>query len=497
MNPEPFTAQPLTDEALAGFRNIMDPYADDVAAAIIASPHASQVYAALGSIKLNNDLITLQTFKAINDAMTNCNTETDQDHKDLVNNLNFYFSDEFTPHHFTISPAEKEILHKAALFFNTHAVEATIILAVRSLLKQYAAYNATQVLGSTQMLKQYPHRRILATMDFVLDVMANNAFEPTGAGMRSIQKLRLVHAMIRHRIKTKSRQDENKNDSPIKDNSHAVPQFHETTPAANRYDPQISTTYWNGRNTWNAQAWGEPINQQDMIFAVHTFSVEVLDGLIESGEKISEEDKQIYYMAWNIIGRLLGVNNEINPTDYYKGKALQQRIYNAQFKFRVTDAHGKLIPNPIAPALATPLVTFIQQFVRLPKVEYVYAIIKHYNNDVDEKLFDDLLGLPLTTQSKRFEWLVTVADKCMDFTFDTISVLGSWKARDKNVKLANRMHYLMRQMVVSQSTWGSEHFRIGDGFGERLGQEDAEKMKQPKPSLVKIAFNALFAPLKN
>jgi hypothetical protein len=88
-------------------------------------------------------------------------------------------------------------------------------------------------------------------MQFVMDVMEQNAFEPEGYGLRAIQRLRLVHALIRIRIDV--------------DKLRKTP----------------------GR-TWNID-WGTPINQQDMIFAVHTFSIEVLHGLLASGEKISEE----------------------------------------------------------------------------------------------------------------------------------------------------------------------------------------------------------------
>lgn len=446
----------------AGFRQMQDPEADAVAAEIVKSPYAHQVYAALAPVQYNTDLVDIKTFESINNQMSN--QPANDEHRRLVEVLNNYLKD---TRHFNFNDKDKACIKNAGMFYNTHAIEATMTLAVRSLLKQYAAYNATQVLGSTRMLPQFPHRRILATMDFVLDVMAPDAFEPTGSGIRSIQKLRLVHAFIRARINLKSDQDTGK--------------------TSNRNDMEIDTDYWGG-NTWQKDIWGLPINQQDMIFAIHTFSIEVIDGLSNTDEVFSIETKNNYYYAWHLFGKALGVDIAINPDNYVDGKKLQEQIYAVQFYPK--NADGTPLDNKIAPILSKPLVSFIKEFAHLPKIEYVYSIVKRYNNDVPESFFEQIHKLPVNQYSRPFMWVMKIADHLIDFIFGIWSLIRYQTRRSKSEQLAERMHHLMRVVVQSQSTWGSEHFSVNDGLGDEEAKNDIEKLKKKgRPSIFRIIID--------
>ena len=446
----------------AVFRQMQDPEADAVATEIVKSPYAHQVYAALGPVQCNTDLVDIKTFDTIHKQIAD--EPANDEHQRLVEVLNNYLRD---TRHFNFSEKEKVCIKDAGMFYNTHAVEATLILAVRSLLKQYAAYNATQVLGSTRMLPQFPHRRILATMDFVLDVMAPDAFEPKGSGIRSIQKLRLVHAFIRARINLKSDQDSGKN--------------------SNINDMEISTDYWGG-GIWQKDKWGLPINQQDMIFAVHTFSMEVIDGLANTDEEFDIETKNNYYFAWHLFGKALGVENAINPDNYTDGKKLQEQIYARQFYPKNDD--GTPFDNKIAPVLSAPLVSFIKEFAYLPKVEYVYSIIKRYNNDVAESFFEQIHKLPVNQYSRPFMWVMKITDRLMDITFGLWSLIRYQTRRSKSIQLAERMHHFMRVVVQAQSTWGSEHFSVNDGLGDEEAKNDIILLKQKgRPSVFKIMID--------
>ena len=202
-----------------------------------------------------------------------------------------------------------------------------------------------------------------------MDVMEQNAFEPEGYGIRAIQRLRIGHALIRIRIDV--------------DKLRKTP----------------------GR-TWNDD-WGTPINQQDMIFAVHTFSVEVLHGLIASGEKVSEEEKQNYYYAWHIIGKALGVQDAINPTDYKIGVQVQERIYAKEF----------IRDNPNGPLLAEPLINFMVAVLPLAKRKGVYGIVKLFNDKKDyEPIFRDILKLDLSEASSFFTTMYKTQDWVQAYT---------------------------------------------------------------------------------
>lgn len=277
----------LSDKEFEKYRYIMDQQADTAAWSILNFLDHGQVYGILGRIQQNTDLVDFNEIKNLSYTPKGGNQENiDFLIKFCVGKVNDYFND---LRFFQWTPEEKECLRKAAIFFNSHMTECTMALALRSLLKQYAAFKSTNVLTYTKLLPKYPYRRIISTMQFVLDVMEQNAFEPEGYGIRSIQKLRLVHALIRNRI-------------------------------------ELNTLLKTPGLMWNDD-WGKPINQQDMIFAVHTFSIEVIHGMIASGEYVSPEEAQNYYYAWHLIGRALGVKDELNPSDYNIGVKVQNRIY--------------------------------------------------------------------------------------------------------------------------------------------------------------------------
>ncbi|HEX5112108.1 MAG TPA: oxygenase MpaB family protein, partial [Saprospiraceae bacterium] len=147
---------------------------------------------------------------------------------------------------FKFSTVDVEYLEKGSAIFDKHGPMITFALGVRSLLKQYAHTKAIEVLRLTTLLVKHVNRRILETMQFVLDVMSQdwvikaedgsfklNLHHP---GLMSIKKLRLVHAMIRYRLEHKM------------------------------YDVSLGE--------YDNVKLGFPINQEDMVFAVHTFSLE-------------------------------------------------------------------------------------------------------------------------------------------------------------------------------------------------------------------------------
>lgn len=327
----------------------------------------------------------------------------------------FYFTD-----------SEKEVLHNAAKLFCSHMTEATLALAVRSLLKQYAAYNSTNVLVFTRLLPKYPHRRILATMQFVMDVMDINAFEPEGKGIRAIQKLRLTHDMIRFRIFVANQEQTNK---------------------------------------WNYNDWGSPINQQDMLFAIHTFSVEVIKGLLSSGVKLTKEEIENYYLAWHLIGRALGVNQNFNPTDYTIGEAVQNRIYAKEFTEN----------NPNAKVLGDPLIQFLDDMLPLATRGGVLSLVKLFNDPGDyNSIFNNILKIDLSKSQSYYIVLYKFGIGLLHLFVD----IKYFFLKDKTnyVKDTARMQHKLFSFIINKvKTWSDNNFRIADGFGEQFAIEDKKK----------------------
>lgn len=433
-----YKADKFSDEEFETWRYKMDDRADAVAKVLIDSHHHYHIYRALSKINTLEDPIDIRIFHNPPKPGEEPKIHSEEDlaeHSKLAAILNDYFNDlSLMP-----TPEEQEVIIKGSLIFNDSPSECIIALAVRSLLKQYAAYKATNVLVATQLLTGYPHRRILETMQFVIDVMDINGFKPTGRAVRSIQKLRLVHALIRARILAKQK-DPGRNDLSI-------------------------SMIWKDE-------WGLPINQQDMIFAVHTFSVEVLDGLIAAKEKVSDETIESYYLAWHYIGRALGVLDPINPTAYSQGKALQERIYSKQF---VKD-------NPNGPALAKPLMKFMEEVLPFhPSDRDILAIVKIYNDEKDyEPVFKEILGLDLNKSSIVFGWLMRTIDSFWHTLIKLLHRIFPLKKDEFDKMLAMKSHSMIQRIVQMKITWTSTAFQVADGFGQEAARDDEEKKRDLK-----------------
>jgi hypothetical protein len=432
----------LTDEAFEKYRYIIDPQADTAAFTILNLLDHGQVYQVLGNIQKNTDNVELGDIKNLS-YKPNAPAEEVASFIEFVKTfIEKYFND---LRFFQFTDEEKDCLRKASIFFNLHMTECTLALATRSLLKQYAAFKSTNVLTYTRLLPKYPYRRIISTMQFVLDVMDPNAFEPDGYGIRSIQKLRLVHALIRNRIDANT--------------LNKVPGLE-----------------------WNKD-WGAPINQQDMIFAIHTFSIEVIHGLIASGEKVSMEEIQNYYYAWHLIGRALGVKDELNPSDYYIGVQVQNRIYKKEF----------IKDNPNGPALAEPLINFLIEVLPMAKRKGVLGLVKLFNDEKDYvPIFKDILKLDLAEASSFYTTMYNTTDQLRHWLLKVkYFFLPKAKRSDFFRDTAKSQHKFFESIMGAAITWSNSHFRIADGFGTKAAEENEEAMAKLPPLWKRVLLRIL------
>lgn len=180
------------------------------------------------------------------------------------------------------------LMRKGHQFFAKNSREIMALLGYLSLPYCYAAADGARVLWLSERIRDNTSQRLAETAQFVFDVMEKDAFEPTGYGIRSIQKVRLIHAAIRYHV--------------------------------------------NRSGKWEASEWGVPVNQEDMAGTNLAFSLIILRGLRKMGKVISFEDSEAYLYYWKVISHLLGIVPELLPEDGKMAFWLEKRISERTIK---------------------------------------------------------------------------------------------------------------------------------------------------------------------
>jgi uncharacterized protein (DUF2236 family) len=163
-----------------------------------------------------------------------------------------------------------------------HGPQLCVVLATGSLVYCYAGYPGVKVLTFSRRLDHDAVRRVGETAQFVLSVMAPGSLEPGGRGIRKIQKVRLLHAAIRHLVTASHR--------------------------------------------WDAAGDGVPICQEDLAGTLMSFSSIVVDALRRLGVRVEDEEAEDYYYRWRAIGEMLGIVRAAIPADLAAARDLTDLI---------------------------------------------------------------------------------------------------------------------------------------------------------------------------
>jgi hypothetical protein len=183
--------------------------------------------------------------------------------------------------------ADLELIKAGEDVFWRFGPRLILILTCYSLPFCYLGRNGVPVLAMTNRLSSNPRRRIVETAQMVVDCMsAGGLTTPGGRGRLTIQKVRLMHATIRR-----------------------------LAPAS----PSWKTEY------------GLPVNQEDLAGTLMAFSYIALDGLKQLGVDLTDQDRQAYLHCWNVVGHLLGVQEDLLPANLDQAKALTNAIAAHQF----------------------------------------------------------------------------------------------------------------------------------------------------------------------
>ena len=187
----------------------------------------------------------------------------------------------------------EELIKQGEKVFEEHGIVAFSVLGCASLPTGYAVPLAAKVLGFTQQLEEHAKRRLAETVIFLIDVMVPDpvfgvpgGLHPNGNGIHTIQRVRLMHAAIRHLLTSSPR-------------------------AANGTGKPENLPHAFLRYSWNKDKDGIPLNQVLMSATILCFSYIALRSLRQLGVRLSQEEQRGYLHCWNVAGYVIGVKDEL------------------------------------------------------------------------------------------------------------------------------------------------------------------------------------------
>ena len=165
-------------------------------------------------------------------------------------------------------------LHDGQLCFLKHPGPAAFGLLYFSLIGGFSAPKIVKVLDATAYMttQKYDNtwRRLNETFEMVVDCLEDpEGLKPGRSGWKSVLRVRFLHTRVRLGIL--------------------------------------------GRGTWDAAQYGLPINQEDMVGTLLSFSSNVLETIQRMTGRLTRADEEAYLHLWRYIGHLIGVRDAFNP----------------------------------------------------------------------------------------------------------------------------------------------------------------------------------------
>lgn len=188
-------------------------------------------------------------------------------------------------------------------FFNQFAAHHFSAMYLVSLPSAYAAAKGVQVLHMTARLRTDTERRLNETAQFLMDISAPGAFGPHGVAIDRILHIRLMHAAVRWLIA----------------NDPSVTQMSDEAPPMTNPDG----LFW-------SESWGRPVNQEDLVGTLLTFTVTVYDMFDKSGVQYRDQEIIDHLHMWQVIGHLLGIEDDMLPATRAESAALRDLIWTRQ-----------------------------------------------------------------------------------------------------------------------------------------------------------------------
>lgn len=290
--------------------------------------------------------------------------------------------------------ADREKIERGQSLLGRYQPHMTATLLCSSLPLCYGCGDGAQVLYRSQRLTSGVYRRLMETSQFLVDVLDTGGLDTGGRGIRTAQKIRLLHATMRYHI--------------------------------------------SGEDDWEPQ-WGLPINQEDLAGTLLSFSVTVPRGLESLGVDLPTEDRDAFFHIWRVIGHIMGVDEQLNPTNFEDGAVLMDTILARQqcaseagtsLTKAILDFIQEVLPGPAFAGVGPSLIRHLAgdkaaDLVDVPPADFAtdlalqgqsglsfgyskvgdaVPIAADMANELGLVVFKE--GLRLTNQGRRYEWQV-------------------------------------------------------------------------------------------
>lgn len=214
-------------------------------------------------------------------------------------------------------------MEKARLFFLDNNVHISTALSFASMPACYVVPHVARLLSATHGLN-YPSKRMAETGQFTVYLMQPDAFEAGGRFIPAAQKVRLLHASIRHHLRREDR--------------------------------------------WDTATLGTPVCQEDMIGGQMFFSLLVLDSLHRLGIHMSVEGAEAYFYAWRVVGAILGVDQDAVPKtleearqflDLYMIRHMGPSEEGARLTRQLIDLYEEVVPGTFFDPIVSALIRYL------------------------------------------------------------------------------------------------------------------------------------------
>jgi len=235
-------------------------------------------------------------------------------------------------------------VERAEDVFMDYGPMSCTLLFCASLPECYVLPHLSEVLHAAGQLEAHTEHRIRQTAAMVFPVMMKGGLtRGEGGGVAQVLKVRLIHATIRHLILR----------GPPEQAAGRIEPLAPVGPAENLHQALLA-------NGWDVERQGLPCNQVELAYTLLTFGYVFLKGMRTLGLPLTAQQEQAYLHAWNVVGHVLGIRNEL----------MAHTMEEAAAMFDGLQAMARLNPSApdVRPGLGRALMATMARTIRLPVI---------------------------------------------------------------------------------------------------------------------------------